>query len=319
MRLEFFQGDELERGGVRRFEIHFPGQSALQRSLPPRHTDAPFIAWFEPGEMIFRPRRDQVVAVEHREVEEVPIPLHTDSVQADVLRPGAAIAVPIEPRQRIATAAFQFGPEDVCWHDAQVTLFVRATHVPLRRSKEAAAFDFIDVKDDDHKLAFWLLPAAQAGDFFRSLVPDLAARYDAPEFQPHLTLVGGEFDDAFDFRRVETSEMRAIELEVDNIQHSEKYTKTLFVRFKPNPELSALRESIAQLLGQENEGDFDPHVSLMYKTLPAEEKAELARTLKLPFDRVRFDVIKAVKTPAKIESPEGVHAWRTIWERPLPL
>jgi hypothetical protein len=170
----------------------------------------------------------------------------------------------------------------------------------------------------DHKLAFWLLPAPAPRDVFRSLVHELAARYEAPEFEPHLTLCAGDFDPSFDFASVQERDLPPfIELEVDSIEQSEKYTKTLFVRFKPNAELSALRKSIADLLEEEADGSFDPHVSLMYKTMPAHDRAKLAASVALPFERVRFDRITAIKTPAQIDSPEDVHAWQTLWERSL--
>jgi hypothetical protein len=155
-------------------------------------------------------------------------------------------------------------------------------------------------------------------DFFQALVSDLAARYDAPPFQPHLTLIGSDFHDAFDFSRLdEIQTPAAIELQIDSIQFSEKYTKTLFVRFQPHAELTALRAAVARAIGEDASDDYDPHVSLIYKTMPAEKKAELARNIELPFERVPFDAIKAVAVPEKIETAADVEAWRDVWQRRL--
>jgi hypothetical protein len=73
------------------------------------------------------------------------------------------------------------------------------------------------------------------------------------------------------------------------------------------------------MLNEEDGGEFDPHLSLIYKTMPNQSKAQLARSLQLPFERVSFDRIKAVRTPAKIQTAEDVHAWRSLWERLLVL
>jgi len=174
------------------------------------------------------------------------------------------------------------------------------------------------MKDESRKLAFWLLPASPAAEFFTSLVNNLAARYDAPPFRPHLTLLGTSFDDAFDFTALEKLEAPGtVELEVDSIQQTEKYTKTLFVRFKQNAKLSAFRHTVATLLGEDDSGEYDPHLSLMYKHMPAEQKQELTRMVELPFERVAFDRLQAAEVPATIQSPEAVHAWRTVWERSL--
>jgi hypothetical protein len=101
---------------VRRFQINFAGQAALQRRRPTCDADAPLVAGFETGEVVLWPRCDEVVAVEHREVEEVLIDEHTDRMQAAVFRAGAAIAVAEEAGHRLAAAAFQFGAEDVSGH-----------------------------------------------------------------------------------------------------------------------------------------------------------------------------------------------------------
>jgi hypothetical protein len=174
------------------------------------------------------------------------------------------------------------------------------------------------VKDETKKLAFWLLPAEPARASFKGLVNDLAARYDAPPFEAHLTLFAGAFDEAFNFAQLDDFQMPAqIVLGIESVQHSEQYTKTLFIRFHPQPELSALRRSMAEIVGGKISDDFDPHLSLIYKTMPPNERAELAKNVQLPFDSVRFDGVKAISTPAEIESAAEVKAWQTLWERPL--
>jgi hypothetical protein len=45
-----------------------------------------------------------------------------------------------------------------------------------------------------------------------------------------------------------------------------------------------------------------------------ETKANLANSLRLPFDEVRFDSAKAVISPAKIEARSDVEAWRVVAE-----
>lgn len=101
---------------MRRFKIHFPGESTLQRGRPTRHADAPLVARFQTWEAVLGPRCDQIVSIEHGEVEEVLIHEHANRVQPDILRPGAAITISVKSGHRITAAAAQFCSENVRWH-----------------------------------------------------------------------------------------------------------------------------------------------------------------------------------------------------------
>ena len=46
--------------------------------------------------------------------------------------------------------------------------------------------------------------------------------------------------------------------------------------------------------------------------MPEHEKATLAASIALPFNRVTFDAVKAIVTPADITRREDVEAWRTM-------
>ncbi len=44
-------------------------------------------------------------------------------------------------------------------------------------------------------VAYWLTPAEPARSFFASTIAELAARFDAPSFEPHVTIYAGEKGD----------------------------------------------------------------------------------------------------------------------------
>lgn len=170
------------------------------------------------------------------------------------------------------------------------------------------------MKEQSETLAFWLLPAQPARQFFAALIEELAERFDAPAFEPHLTLFGRPFDPAFDFHGLDRLSFPAwIELETNGLHHSAQYSKTLFVRFKPRPELMKLRAA----MGAAEEDDYDPHLSLLYQKMPAGALEELSRSIKIAFDSMRFATMKVIRTPARLQSREGIEAWRTVWERSL--
>jgi hypothetical protein len=61
----------------------------------------------------------------------------------------------------------------------------------------------------------------------------------------------------------------------------------------------------------------DPHISLLYKKLPARTKRELAATLKLPFRDILFDSIKAVRCTSPTRNVADVRRWKVLATRSL--
>lgn len=168
-------------------------------------------------------------------------------------------------------------------------------------------------------IAFWLVPVERQKEFFASAIRALAARFDAPVFEPHVTLHGGAMEEE---RAVELLERIAastapLQLQMGEIAFSEKYTKTLFVQLRATAGADALSAAFAQAAGSKSGYHFDPHLSLLYHEMPMREKEALAREIEIPFQDVSCDALKAVSIPAEISAREDVQAWRPLAERRL--
>ena len=162
-------------------------------------------------------------------------------------------------------------------------------------------------------LAFWLTPAPRERAFFASIIRELAARFDAPAFEPHITLVGGIVNDDRTLHVFRTLPVApSYQLKIEGTFSATKYTKTFFIRFHLSDELRELRSSIAQALDLESEDDFDPHLSLLYKKMPLSERKELGTSVKIPFQRVSFEGFKLMAHPPKITTRAEVEIWREI-------
>lgn len=167
-------------------------------------------------------------------------------------------------------------------------------------------------------LAVWLVPAAREREFFAGIIRDLATRFDAPVFAPHLTLHGGEME-PHRARAVlaKINAAESYELQVHEIGWCENYTKTLFVRFGLSAELRELRALVGEALSLDGTTQLDPHLSLLYKEMPLPAKEELAQTIKISFERITFDRMQLVAHPPRITRREDVEAWETRGERRL--
>jgi 2'-5' RNA ligase len=163
-------------------------------------------------------------------------------------------------------------------------------------------------------LAYWLVPAAPAGSFFVSRIAEFAARFDAPPFEPHVTIYasrkGGE--DPEGVLSGALADCEPFRLSVRDIQCSDEFTKTVFVQLEPSPELLRLNRAFQQASALHHEYDLNPHLSLIYKKMTREARIEVATSVRVPFTEVLFDSVKAVVCPTPIRSRADVESWRVV-------
>ena len=175
-----------------------------------------------------------------------------------------------------------------------------------------------DNRSDDF-LTYWLIPEEPARSYFRSLICDLAFRFAAPVFEPHVTLyvtkAAGENPSAL--LQSALLNLKPIRLSLAGLDYSDKFTKTLYIQFEPEAALQKLSEKLRAASASPCEYELNPHLSLIYKTMAPEAKREVMNSLKLALTEATFDLVQAVISPAKIESREDVEAWRIVATQPL--
>jgi 2'-5' RNA ligase len=166
---------------------------------------------------------------------------------------------------------------------------------------------------------YGLIPAAPARDHFQSLIDDLASRFDAQPFEPHVTLYGSKAagENPEDVLKKAAANLKPLRLSVAGIDFSAKFTKTLFVQFRPDAAIAELSDRLRAASLSQREYELNPHLSLIYQEWPVEAKIELRNSIHLPFDEVEFDCVKAVLSPAKVESSEDVKRWQTVATKSL--
>ena len=118
-------------------------------------------------------------------------------------------------------------------------------------------------------LAYWLLPAEATRDFFASTIAELAARFDAPVFEPHVTIYAARsgYEDPAEVLSSALARCEPFRLSVRDIQCSDEFTKTVFVRFEASAQLSRLSRALQQASTSHDEYQLNPHLSLIYKEM----------------------------------------------------
>ena len=164
-------------------------------------------------------------------------------------------------------------------------------------------------------ISFWLIPTIETRSFFQQRIEQLAERYDAPVFTPHVTLYFGVFSaeiDLLDLMRRVTQPVKRIELQVDRLLYTDQFTKTLFIQFQPDPILSQLSEALQQQAIGSSGFSLNPHLSLIYKFLSPAEKQKLVAEINPPQTSVQFDQIWATLTSETVENRQDVESWQVL-------
>ena len=163
-------------------------------------------------------------------------------------------------------------------------------------------------------IAYWLIPSEPALSFFQRTINDLAHRYDAPVFEPHVTIHAGAHraDAAKNALGDAARECKLIGLTSLGIDQSDEFIKTLFVQFAVTAELRKTNDIIRQAANDSSQYELKPHLSLLYKNLAAPARRELAASINVPLFEVTFDAIKAVRCISPAESGADVGAWHVV-------
>lgn len=174
--------------------------------------------------------------------------------------------------------------------------------------------------DQEEKIvAYWLCPDESMRTYFATLINDLATKFDAPAFDPHVTLyvTGAGNENPRAVLDAILKNRGPYRLSVRGIDHSDKFTKTVFVQFEPDTELARLSSDLRHASAIQDDYELNPHLSLIYKTMDRETKRQIADSISLPFPTVAFDLVKAVISSTEIKSHQDVEAWRVVDERKL--
>jgi Cyclic phosphodiesterase-like protein len=168
-------------------------------------------------------------------------------------------------------------------------------------------------------IAYWLTPAKPARIFFQNVINDLAQRYNAPQFEPHVTIhVGANCTNAVDgvlskaARGCEPIVLRALE-----VNGSSEFIKTLFVQFALTTQLQRLSQRIRSAGQDSSDYQLNPHLSLLYKRMSVHDRRLLKHSIEVPFPDVTFDSLKAVRCISPTQSPADVETWGVLAEKPL--
>jgi hypothetical protein len=169
-----------------------------------------------------------------------------------------------------------------------------------------------DMTKESYAIAYWLLPETVARDVLSHEIAELAKQFSAPLFEPHVTVFVASENTASPNQVVRKIGDIDLELTIHGIQSSEQFTRTLFLQFGLSDELQQLADVIWRASGAPVRYPVDPHLSLLYATLPKETKQTLAEKIRLPFGKIRFMSICAMRCAHPTTTAAEVEQWKLL-------
>lgn len=120
------------------------------------------------------------------------------------------------------------------------------------------------------KYSIWFVPNKNSDLYERldSIVRDLAAKYNAPYFVPHISIITN-IEDTKEGIISKTEQLaqslNSFEFTLDEIDYTDYYFQTLVVRVKFSPVLSEANKLARKIFNKHSDTLFVPHISLIYK------------------------------------------------------
>lgn len=145
--------------------------------------------------------------------------------------------------------------------------------------------------------AVWLIPSTEDRIILEKIIFNLADKYNAPKFIPHITTFGLNsvaLDKLEYIVSNSIKNMKSFNVSTLNLGYSDNIWKTLFINVQMNSNLEIIFKNLQKQLGTTFHYDYNPHISLIYKKLLDKEKKFLSKNLEIP-DKVKINKIAIQK------------------------
>jgi 2'-5' RNA ligase len=160
----------------------------------------------------------------------------------------------------------------------------------------------------------WLSPTGGSAAAFRSRIEQYARELDLPSFAPHVTLLSGWPDESSDeSMSMFLSGLTSVELPVRGVTTSTDYFRCVVIELEATAALLAMRRHAQFLAGRAGDGEYRPHLSLVYGDVSAARRERVRREVEVGLPAsIRLGRLDVVRTTGPVEG------WRVLVSHSLP-
>ncbi|MBI2315141.1 2'-5' RNA ligase family protein [Candidatus Daviesbacteria bacterium] len=128
----------------------------------------------------------------------------------------------------------------------------------------------------------WLMPSGQTYERFADLIKKPAMEYNAPVFQPHITLLG-EFmqlqDECIQKTKKLVTGQKPFVVNLQEIGFQDYFFRTLFVYAHKTSPLQNLHNKAKEIFQMQDIPSYMPHLSLLYGNFPQDVKNKIIQKI----------------------------------------
>ncbi len=130
--------------------------------------------------------------------------------------------------------------------------------------------------------AIWLTFSKNDREYLKKIIDEISEKYHAPKFEPHITvygLVDSKLSLIDDIAKRVVFDCNSFFVEKSEILQSKELWKTVYLELKANDQLKLMYKNLRKHFEKISKYEFNPHISLIYKNLPVEEKLKIINNL----------------------------------------
>jgi 2'-5' RNA ligase len=146
--------------------------------------------------------------------------------------------------------------------------------------------------------SIWLTPSAGDARYLGNIIAELSESHQAPRFPPHCTLYGRvplPLQELIPVVQAAVAGVPEFTVAARRLNHSPLIWKTVFIELHPNRWLRHLNEHLTRELGRHFPYEFKPHLSLIYKVMPEQEKRAIIQQVDVK-QEYRMSIVEIVRT-----------------------
>lgn len=150
----------------------------------------------------------------------------------------------------------------------------------------------------------WLIPDNNTYQKLSKLIVGLSTLHQTPQFEPHVTLLGGITDDkktAIKKTKELAQKLSPISASLTRIEFLEIYYKCLFFCTNDSAYLMAAHQQAYDFFQHTHIHPFIPHISFLYGSLPIFQKqtiiSQLGDSFFMDFRMQKIRLVKTQRTP----------------------
>lgn len=128
----------------------------------------------------------------------------------------------------------------------------------------------------------FLIPCDMVYEHLATTIADLSKSYHAPNFVPHVTLLGNLHgsEDEITLQALNVArQLKPFNIQLTHLDYEEGYSKCLFLRVRKTPAILKAHALAKRAFSHHGVARYMPHLSLLYGFFPVEVKEQIIANL----------------------------------------